>query len=238
MVFYRGIAIDRQNVQTVLASITQTGISGNEGHWKFRVPDILKVRRSIDSIISLPGDQILKAIFDETPFSGICACGDEIGGRYYALKHNRTSNKTEPLLIVFTASMDDVYVDPRDFVCTAFQLWDREGDVKKDVQRLMLRELYGPRVLRYFDKASNSTDQKFRIAMCNLAAFDPQVVLDHYKNKKLIGGRYETRFCSAFFIKCPIKAEQIIDCIHLRGDVWQEPAVYVTLQSFLQWNVL
>jgi len=112
IVLYRGIAVERQNVEAVLASITQTGISGKEGKWKFTIPDILKVRQLIYSpteffrqlIYSptdLSGDQILKAIFDDTLFSGICACGDEIGGRYYALKHNRTSRETESLLIVF-----------------------------------------------------------------------------------------------------------------------------------------
>ena len=40
--------------------------------------------------------------------------------------------------------------------------------------------------------------------MCNLAPFDESVVKSHYQNQKIIGGRYGTRFSSAFFVKAPI----------------------------------
>jgi len=238
LTFYRGITVKRRNVDEVLESIRRSGISGDEGQWwKFKLPDISKVRNQLQTLLELEsGDDILNAIFRDSSFSGICACGDEIGGRYYALKHNRSNETTEPVLIVFIASLEDVYVDPRDFLCTAFQLWDRDGHNRINWQKDILAELFGSKILVYFERACRTTDQRFRIAVCNRASFDPEVVLSHYRNKKVIRGRYGTTFCSAFFVKCPVTPTQIVDCIYLRNEVWQDPNIFVTINGFISGN--
>jgi hypothetical protein len=238
MTLYRGIAVDRQSLSMVLETIQQFGISGDEGWWNFKLPDILKVRKQIKALWKLTsGDEIIGSIFNDTPFRGICACGDETGGRYYALKHNRKLDKTEPILIVFKAKIDDVYVDARDFLCTAFQLWDRTSSDKKKQQSKILEELFGPQVLRYFEAACRTKEERYRIAMCNLASFDPEVVISHYHNQRVIRGRYGTTFCSAFFVKCPVKPSQIVDCVHLKDTAWQDPDPYVTIQNFVSENL-
>jgi hypothetical protein len=246
---YRGIAVERSNLEATIDSIANTGISGEEGkQWRFEIPDISQVRqicnldpasfqRLVNTIDDSSGERILEMIFGNTPFRGVCACGDELGGRYYALAHNRTRSRTESLLIIFTANVNDVYVDPRDFLCTAFQLWDRDTKSAEYRQRAVLRELYGPQILKYFDIARLSSSQRFRIAMCNLASFDAQVCLGHYNNEKVIKGRHRTTFCSAFIVKCPIKPSQILECIHLEDEVWREPNIDVQLTDFLSGEI-
>lgn len=246
---YRGIAVERSNLETIMDSIAKIGISGEEGkQWRFELPDISRVRQmcnldhtSFQQLVGTTddssGERILQIIFDDTPFRGVCACGDELGGRYYALAHNRTRVRTESLLIIFTANIDDVYVDPRDFLCTAFQLWDRGTKLAVDRQRAVLCEVYGSQVMKYFDMARLSSSQRFRIAMCNLASFDIQVCLEHYKNKRVLKGRYGTTFSSAFVVKCPIKPDQILECVHLEKEVWREPNIDIQLTDFISGEI-
>jgi hypothetical protein len=113
-------------------------------------------------------------VLANSQFRAFCACGTAAGAEYYARQHNRTLKENHPLVIEFTSSIDDIYVDSRDFLCTAFQFWDRESSAYRAWQSAVLSRLFGPGILRYFD-ACQSTDQTRRIAMCNLAAFDPDV---------------------------------------------------------------
>jgi hypothetical protein len=167
------------------------------------VPDVAKVRAEIETMfawLALTRDDI----FRDTPFPGICACGSSIGGEYYAARHNLSTENNYPLVIEFDTPLDRVYVDSRDFLCTAFQLWDRDSVNLRASQAALLSELFGLRILRYFDAAYRVTDQQYRIAMCNLAAFDPEVVLAHYSNRKVIRGRYGALFTSSFFVQGPV----------------------------------
>jgi len=47
--------------------------------------------------------------------------------------------------------------------------------------------------------------------MCDIACQDPKLVLAHSMNSNTIRGRYGVTFQSAFFIKSPLKPNQIID---------------------------
>jgi hypothetical protein len=151
---------------------------------------------------------------------------------YYALHHNFSAGRDDhPIAIEFTATIDDVYVDPRDFLCTAFQLWDRESQRYREWQSQVLSDLFGRAILRYFAAACRSTNQAYRIAMCNLAALDPKVVEAHFANTKVIVGRYNTRFMSAFFVKAPVHSSRI-SRLYVPG--YEEAAVDISLQDFLQ----
>jgi len=205
---YRGIAVPSARVDAVVAAIESRGLRGDEGDWKFQVPDVAKVRADIEALFARP-DLTIKDIFQSTPFLGICACGTSSGGEYYAAKHNFSTKNDYPLTIEFEAALDKIYVDPRDFLCTAFQLWDSCSMNLRASQAALLSELFGPRILRYFESACQVRDQTHRIAMCNLAAFDPEVVSAHYANRKVIAGRYGTSFASAFFVQTPVPPERI-----------------------------
>jgi hypothetical protein len=150
----------------------------------------------------------------------------------YAVSRNFTPNENDyPLVVEFKASIEDVYVDPRDFLCTAFQRWDEKSAHQQQRQTKLLAELFGPAIERYFSAACASLDQSYRIAMCNLASFDEAVVESHYANNRLIAGRYKTRFSSAFFVKAPIQPERI--CYVCRPEPEPTAAIDVSLEDFL-----
>jgi hypothetical protein len=206
---FRGITVPSATAQDVIRSIYADGLSGTEGDSKFQIPDIADVRQRLEFLFTKP-DLRLNDFFALTPFPGICACGTHSGAAYYATRHNFSLDKNDySVAIEFTASIDDVYVDPRDFLCTAFQLWDQQSVSNREWQAGVLRELFGPEIIRYFSSVCLSSEQSYRIAISNLASFDPDVVQSHYANKKVIAGRYNTRFSSAFLVRAPIEVARI-----------------------------
>jgi hypothetical protein len=228
--FYRGITTTINKAESTLRNIKQDGLSGNEGNWKLEIPDVSDVRQRLNNILSSEKPSA-DDIFKDTPFKGICACGDENGALYYALCHNKSDNNSVSIIIKFIADLDNIYIDSRDFLCTVFQLWDRETTTLKEKQLLILERLYGNGIDKYFSKCISTTDQQVRIAMGNLAAFDPEIIKDHYNNKKTIAGRYNTHFCSAFFVKAPIAASSILKC-EITNKTFSTPKVYINIGDF------
>lgn len=214
-----------------IESIMRNGISGEEGSWSFPIPDISDIRRRLNVLFSM--DHLSREdIFKDTYFKGICACGDEYGARYYAQRHNRIEEKKESILITFTVDIERVYIDGRDFLYTAFQLWNRTTTKNIKTQKSCLRKLFGANIERYFERCVISNDQSLRIIMADLATFDKKVVLSHWKNTKVIGGRYGTRFCSAFFVQAPISVSEIDSCVVIDSH-FSEKDVFIDLNSFL-----
>jgi hypothetical protein len=61
------------------------------------------------------------------------------------------------------------------------------------------------------DRAWATTEQKYRIAICDLAVQDDAVVNAHSRNKTLIGGRHGTVFRNAFLVQLPVTADRIVN---------------------------
>ena len=95
-------------------------------------------------------------------------------------------------------------MDGRDFLYTIFQLGDPQ------LARPIIERIFGIAILRYIDRAWSS-DGRERIALCDLAVQDDAVVLAHAGNKTVIGGRYGTRFRSAFCVRTPVATDRIVD---------------------------
>jgi hypothetical protein len=141
----------------------------------------------------------------ETAPTWVCACADREGALYYALKHIRSIDHDTPLLISFEAELADVIVDGRDFLFTLFQ----SGD--PTTARSIAERLFGPAVLRYVDRAWQTDNQEQRIALCKPALQDDAVIAAHAGNRTVIGGRYWTRFCSAFLARAPVEPSRVLD---------------------------
>jgi hypothetical protein len=101
------------------------------------------------------------------------------------------------------ADLETVAIDGRDFLYGVFQL----GDPQKAAPAL--ERLFGPKILRFAEAAWSSTDQSKRIALCDLAIHDRQIVADHCENRLVIGGKRWTRFHNAFKIKLPVEPTAI-----------------------------
>lgn len=209
LTLYRGIAVPQVRAAEVIATIHRTGMTGTEGNWAFKIPDITDVRARLDVLYSKE-DLCVGEIFAGPQGSGFCACGTVSGAEYYALRHNFSAGKDDcSIVIEFEADLVDTYVDCRDFLCTAFQLWDRSSELFQAWQSSVLQQLFGAAITRYFVEACRTKEQSRRIAMCNLAALDPDVLRAHLANTKVIAGRYGTHFENAVFVKAPVPANRI-----------------------------
>jgi hypothetical protein len=210
---FRGITVLSEEPSQVTENLAQNGIRGDEGtQWQaFKLNDL---RPDIHRFLQKPDLSLTDTRPPETAaqyFPTVCACGDELGASYYAVRHNTHSASKETALVIhFSVESSRVYVDGRDFLYTCFQMWDRDGTGFLPVQRRSLISLFGKRIIQYFDKAASSRDQKYRIALCDLACQDLQAVRSHAKNRIIIGGRYGVVFSSAFFVKVPLLPTEII----------------------------
>lgn len=199
MRFFRGIAVPAGKAEITIADIRQQGLVSGQGTWltEHQHPgDLDALHRKPD--LSLD---------DTRPKTGavaaVCACGDELGASYYACSHNLTSNNDTPILIEFEAAKSASAVDGKDFLYTAFQFGGAERALP------VLERSFGKAVLRYAEKAWLSEEQSFRVAQCDLAIHDPDVIEAHYANDVVLAGRYGTIFRSAFTVALPVRPESI-----------------------------
>ena len=196
---YRGIAVPAATIEAVTMSIRRDGLVEGQGKWKIEQLSRLPSGVSVDK-----ADLSLGDTRDAEWRSAVCACGTLEGASYYAWQHNRHQSNNTPILIEFEAHLDAVGIDGRDLLYTAFQ----GGDPKR--ARSVLEGLYGSTILRYADQAWASQDQDRRVALCDLATLDPDVILAHYANRTVIGGRSGTTFENAFTVAYPIPPKAIV----------------------------
>jgi hypothetical protein len=135
---------------------------------------------------------------------GICFCGEESSAAVYAYERNANRENDTPILIEIEADLQIIAIDGRDFLYGVFQF----GDPQKAAPAL--ERLFGPNIRRFADAAWSSTDQGKRIALCDLAIHDNEVIAHHYRNRVVIGGKYSTRFFTAFKIRLPIEPTSIV----------------------------
>ena len=212
---YRGIAVKCNKANEIISKIKSHGLRGDEGFWKFIG---WRLRGHIDRLFDKQ-NLTTKDTREGYPEFPAIAFADELGAYYYALHHNYRPGYI-PLVIKIHLDVRKryVYVDGRDFLYTVFGLWDKRNlakmyEVKKVYQIVsdVLRKVYGEKVLRYFQKASQSKDSNYRIAVCDLAVHDLEVLLAHFSSEIVIKGRYGVTFRASFFVEAPIGPEEIIE---------------------------
>ena len=196
--FYRGIAVPAASADAVTSSIQRDGLVEGQGKgWDhlWSVPSDVSLEKA---------DLSLADTRDADWRSAVYGCGTLEGAAFYAWQHNRNGTNNTAILIEFEAHLDQVRVDGRDFLYTAFQC----GEPAR--ARGVLENLFGSRILRYADLAWASQDQGKRIALCDLATLDPEVAQAHYANRTVIGGRNGTTFENAFTVAYPVQPKDIV----------------------------
>ncbi|QOZ55457.1 hypothetical protein [Bradyrhizobium sp. CCBAU 53338] len=226
MRLYRGIAVPEVTADVTVASIRENGLLVEGRFWSGLAVHDLK--GLLDELWEIPDLSMeLTRPEREEPLSRICACARERDAMYYACSHNRKAEDTTPILISFDAHPDDVVIDGRDFLYTVVQLGN------PTLSRDALKQTFGPAVLRYADRAWATADQYARIACMDLAAQDPDVIAAHAANELVIGGRYRTRFSSAFMVRAPVPAEMIVSVERADHDDYVLPDIDITLEQAL-----
>lgn len=209
---YRGITVRPEQADEITKSILKSGLDGTEGNWKFMLPaDIAGTQVLARQSIKQPSD--FDKVWDGPTVSGLCACGSIDGAAYYANKHNldRAKEKTFPLQISLRTSLDQIYIDCRDFLMPAFQLFDRVSNSHVGNQRKVLAAIFGEAVLPYFDACVISDNRQERVTLGDMASFDIDAIRSHLTNAHLITGRYKTQFRSAFFVLSPVNPQDILE---------------------------
>lgn len=233
---YRGITVAENEVDLVIHDIKTNGLYQHENQqwggfiWKnlkkeintlYNKEDLTREDTSPASVwIGKKTKKVYKN-WQEAPTSengvhreyiegekSICFA-DKMGGEYYATKHNVTREHTVPLLITVELELKDIAVDGRDFLYTVFGFIDSKDLSKTKRQTEKLKVLFGSKIEYYLEKVIKHPESE-KCAICDLAIVDNDIIIEHAKNQKIIGGRYNTTFRSAFFGKVPLLSSQII----------------------------
>lgn len=219
LILYRGLTVRPSDADMVKTGILTKGLAyGESRQWSFECVDL---RPRLAGLIEKPDLSLAdtrpmvkiddgKGGFHSELVGGypaVCACADELGANYYAVRHNRNASAgvTHGLVIKFRAPLNDTTIDGRDFLYNSIF-----RDAKSPAQRDLACKLFGDRIGVYLDRAMQSQDFSYRIALCDLAVQDDEVVLAHARNRIVIGGRYNTVFKSAFLVKVPIPPADVI----------------------------
>jgi hypothetical protein len=217
MRLHRGITLRPSEVDEVRRKILETGLSWEDSaHSRIEMIDLrdrldeLFQKRDLNRDDTLPRRRVQTYHGESNELIGgfpvICACGDKFSASFYACRHNFYPNagKTEPVLVTFTAPLEDVFLDGRDWLYSIF------GRIRSQSQIETVVPFVGPAIRRYLIRAIETSDYDVRCALCELAIQDTKVVLDHGRNTKIIGGRGGTVFRSAFQVRSPIPPERIV----------------------------
>lgn len=213
---YRGITVPAREFERVCENIRANGLQpDSQRRWQMETSDLRPKIEQFLAMKDLTTDHTRPSrkiehdrgwhleLIDAQP--AICACGDELGATYYAIRHNVTSENDTPVLIAFDAKVEELHVDGRDFLYNfVFQFGGTPG------QRKAAGQIFGSALERYLDLAWQSDDMSYRIALCDLAVQDLEVVRAHHANSIVLGGRYGTTFCSAFLVRLPVSPERIV----------------------------
>lgn len=203
MRFYRGIAVPADEATGTIADIRQNGLQVRDAGWRMIAQDLKPHLDRLWSLPSIEPSDVDLVPSDEIPHR-ICACADKTSALFYACKKNVTATDTASILVAFDADIAGVTVDGRDLLYAAFQIGD-PGRARPIVERL-----FGRPILRYAERAWATESDDQRIAICHLAVQDDDVIRAHAQNATVISGRYGTEFCSAFLVRMPIAADQIV----------------------------
>jgi hypothetical protein len=219
---YRGITVSEKEADSIIEDIKSNGLDHNTNQiWGSFVWKNLKNNLDIlyQKEVLTRDDTESASIWVKTKNGGhreyiegdksICFA-DKQGAKYYATKQNVTEELTVPLLITVDLELDNIAIDGRDFLYTVFGFIDPNDSTKTKRQAEKLKLLFGYKMEKYIEKIIKHPKSD-RFAICDLAINDNEIIIEHSKNQKVIGGRYNTIFKSAFFGKVPIKPNSIID---------------------------
>ena len=192
MRFFRGLTVPAANVDQVLSTIRNQGLSlGSPGPL-----DVLSAKPDLSTQATRSRDQ--------AGCPAVCACGEEMGAAYYTWHHDHTRENDTPIIVEFEADERTVAVDGRDFLATVFQFGEPA------LARPALGRAFGKAVLSYAERAWATDNQDARIVLFDLARHDPDVIKAHHANSIVLRGRYHTVFRSAFIVKRPPAPQSIV----------------------------
>ena len=197
---YRGIAVRAASVGETIALITEKGLAEGPWFWRMEQNWGLPIDVLLNKVDLSTADTRAESAFRPA----VCACGTVEDASYYAWRRNRNRRDDTPILVEFDAQLDRIIVDGKDFLFTAFQ-YGEPAKIKS-----ALGHIFGEKVLTYAEAAWAAEDQDRRIALCDLASMDADVIKAHYANRMVVGGKHGTIFANSFTVALPVQPEAIV----------------------------
>lgn len=239
---YRGLTVETNEAKDVVREIRRHGVDFNDKmdwkgfYWKDlrSEHDNLLNKKDLNRDDTRPASEWIpdkrggRSVYTEGVRS-VCFA-DEMGAKYYATKHNRTAEKTVPILIRASVNINNVAIDGRDFLYTVFGRLRKEDRSMIMDQEIILQKIFGQEVSKYIDKLYEHPDPDIN-SICDLMVINNKVIEAYSKNKIMIGGRWGTKFRSSFFVKAPISPRRIIDVKIINSEAYN-PEPDVTLRDF------
>ena len=226
---YRGITVSEKEADSIIEDIKLNGLDHNANQiwgsfvWKnlknnldilYQKEDLKRDDTEADSIWVKTKDGGHR---EYTEGEKSISFADKQGAENYATRRNVTDEHTVPLLITVDLELDNIAIDPRDFLYTVFGFIDPNDSTKTKRQTEKLKLLFGCKIEKYVEKIIKHPKSD-RLAIFDLAINDNEIIIEHSKNQMIIGGRYNTTFKSAFFGKVPIRSNQIIEVNRLTNN--------------------
>lgn len=157
----------------------------------------------------------------------VCACAQRRDALYYACRHNISMTDDASVIVTFEAPQRNVIIDGRDFLYPVFQFGVPER------ARPVLAAAFGSAVLPYADRAWSSQETQARIAYCDLAVQDDDVISAHATNTMTLGGKQGTVFSSAFMVRAPIIPESIHSVEIVRANNYKLPEIESSFRDII-----
>jgi hypothetical protein len=202
MKLFRGIAVPNDQLEPVIEDIKLNGIiDGSKANWQTRQEKHFK---NLNTLHLNPNLSTKDTRPKDGHANAVCACGEKDGALYYATKHNLYGDNNSPIIIEINTDKSLLSIDGKDFLYTAFQYSNPEK------ARPILEKCFGSAILKYVNRAWSSNNQSFRVAQCDLAIQDIEVIEAHHASKTVIAGRAKTIFRNAFTIKLPVLPASIL----------------------------
>ncbi len=199
MRFFRGLAVPEAKAGETVEEIRKTGLVNNAWFWR------TEHRRPLPGLLEKPDLSLEDTRPKGMPGTpAVCACGELDGASYYAWSHNRSSTNDTPIIIEFEADIEQVAIDGKDCLYTVFQ----KG--APDRASGFVRGAFGEKGLSYAERAWQIENQGTRIALCDLAIHDPEVIAAHHSNHLVIAGRHRTVYRNAFTVDLPVPPERVL----------------------------
>lgn len=216
MILCRGLSFPSKDLDQHVNAIRRSGLLAGAGRWTMLFPD-LKPRLKI--LRETPGLQRSDIDDGGTTPPWVCACAQRRDALYYACRHNISMTDDASVVVTFEAPQRNVIIDGRDFLYPVFQFGIPER------ARPVLAAAFGSAVVPYADRAWSSPDTKSRLAYCDLAVQDDQVISAHAKNTMILGGKHNTVFASAFMARAPIVPASILSVEIVRTSEYKSPEI-------------
>jgi hypothetical protein len=128
------------------------------------------------------------------------------------------------LVLEIECDKSGLVVDPRDFLASAFAMWDCRSEKHSGKQADVLSHVFGEAVLGYFEEATRTSDREDRSQLFQLSCCDRRVVDAHLDNEIVLLGRGKTAFKSACLAPVPIWPERI-------GKAYSKPTIRKAVQD-------